>query len=266
MAITSLDQYKNLISTSELIPVNVASVATVAGRAFDLWRVSYPQPAVPGAAITPDRTTLGALGQQNAGSGTSILLAARWNSLNPGTYLICDRLSHTGGLSGAVATEQTTNLPTATLTRYTDGVGVMCGLSIYTAVGNTIAVASICYTNTTPTSGQVSPQVVFGGTGNKEANRIITIPYLDQDQGITSVQSVTLSLSTATAGAFGVTLFKPLYMVCVSEVSGIANVGFMSGSTGGGIPEITDDACLFPICISGGANGMLSGALITGEI
>jgi hypothetical protein len=274
MAIATLEDYRTALSTQrEIVSVNLTTTTTIAGRLYDMWRTSAPQGAVPTAAAVPTNTTLGALGQLNPSSGQLTIVGARWSALNPGVYLICDRVSHTGGLVGNVNTVQNstsnpTNLPTAALTRSTDGVGVMAAVTIYTQIGTTSSTVTATYTNQAGTGSRVSPTVVIGNTGFREANRAILLPLQEGDTGVRSVQSIQLTgaSGTGTAGVIGITLFKPLYAVLVDAASGVLSAGgLLTGNTGGGAPAIPDGACLFPLCISAGLNGMATGALLLDE-
>jgi hypothetical protein len=265
VAIPDLDAYKlALQNTRQVAPVNVGATTTRAGLLYDLWRTTVPLGAVPTAAVAPDRTLLGALGQHNPGGSQALgILAARFSALNPGQYIIADRLSHTGGLSGTVTTAQTTNLPTAALTRYTSGEGVWAALSIYGTLGTTATTVSASYTNQAGTSGRTSPLRLFGGTGSRETHRCIVLPLQDTDTGVRAVASVTVTTTTGTAGVFGVTLFRPLFVICVPDTSGVLSAGgFIAGSTFGGVAEIEDDACLFPLAVMAGASAFGSGALL----
>jgi hypothetical protein len=267
VALTDFAQYNRRLSNPDLLlPFTVASTVTIAGRPQDLWTAVSPVGVAPTTAVVPTNATAGSFDQINPTSGEIGMVGARINALNPGVYLLCDRLSHQGGLSGTVgATGQTTNLPTAALTRYTDGVGVMAGLTIYTQIGTTATVVGASYTNTTPTAGRSGPLVVFGGTGFREAGRMILLPLVAGDTGVRSVQFVTVVASTGTTGNFGVTLFKPLYAVIVDTVNGVTIADLVTGNTGGGLPKIEDDACLFLMCISGGVNALASGTALVGE-
>jgi hypothetical protein len=264
MAIPDLDSYKYALATQrEIVPVTLSTLATVAGRPYDLWRGSTPLGAVPTASAIPTNDTLGALGQRNPASGQLSIVGARFNSFSPGLYLIADRLLHSGGLSGTVTTAQTTNLAATPLTRSTSGVGVMLGLTIYTQIGTTATTVRATYTNQAGTDSRVTPLVAIGGTGFREANRMLLLPLQEGDTGVRSVQSVTVTATTGTAGVFGVTLFKPLYAIMSDEVSGVVSAaGFITGKTGGGIPAIENNACLFPICISTSTNSQGAGALL----
>lgn len=268
MAIADLDAYKTeLLAQRDINGVNVITLTTVAGRWYDLWTVTPPVGTAPTTAAVPTRTTLGALGQENpAGGSSKSIIGVRFSALNPGQYMVIDRLSHQGGLSGTVTTAQTTNLPTSALTRYTSGEGVMLGLTIYTQIGTTATTVTATYTNQAGTGSRVTPLVVFGGTAFREAGRTILLPLQAGDTGVRSVESVTVTASTTTAGAFGVVLFKPLYVICVPDGSGVLPAGgFLSGSTCGGIPAVVDDSCLSFLYCGQGTNAQGAGALLFAE-
>lgn len=175
------------------------------------------------------------------------------------SLLLVDRLSHQGGLSGTVTTEQTTNLPTAALTRYASGEGVMIGLLIYTAVGSTNTTATVRYTNQAGTGSRTTKAVSIGGGTNpttpRQPRTLIICPLQDGDTGVQSVEGVTLAATTGTAGNFGVVLFKPLGMFPAttgpSEVSPYKNT--MIGG-GGGLEKVDSDACLELVSIENSSN------------
>lgn len=271
MAIADLDAYKvALTSGREVVPIQATSSAALStGRSYDLWVNGVPAGAAPTTAVIPDSSTVGALVQTSAGGGlqNSIighLIAAR----SSGTFIIADRLAHSGGLSGTSATAQTTNLPTPALTRYTSGVGVMIGLSIYSSVGSTARTVSATYTNQAGTGSCVTPDVAFGGSGDSAARRMILLPLASGDTGVRSVESVTLSASTGTAGNFGVTLFRPLYALFAESLSGVSAGGFITGMSAGGVATIESGACLFSMFFSSSTavgGGAVSGSLLIAE-
>jgi hypothetical protein len=268
MALADLDAYKTALGSGrEVLPLNIVTSTVVLGRPHDLWRFSVPLGAIPTTAAVPDKDTLGAIGPRDAGSGLqNSIVGYRLSALNPGAYIICDRLAHSGGLSGTTTGAQTTNLPTPTLTRHTSGVGVMIGLTIYTAIGTTATTVSATYTNQGGTGSRVTPLVQIGATGFNGVNRMILLPLQDGDSGVKSVESVTLTASTVSAaGNFGVTLFKPLYTMCVESTSGVASGGFVTGLSSGGIPAVENGACLFPIAISLSTNAACAGTIIMDE-
>lgn len=230
-----------------------ASSVGVPGRLIDLFTAGRPAGAVPNSAVVPSRTVIGAFGQENGSTGALTVIGAdvafSSSSISGGLALIIDRLSHQDGLSGTVTTAQTTRLPTAALTRYTDGVGVMAALTIYAAVGVTATTVTASYTNQAGTAGQTTAAVAFGSPGFREAGRLVLLPLAAGDTGVRSVESVTLAGTTGTAGHFGVVLFKPLamipYMACVQSIC-----NYVSGGLLGGLPEVLDDACLTPVLMA----------------
>jgi hypothetical protein len=162
--------------------------------------------------------------------------------------VLCDRLSHQGGLSGTATGAQTTNLPTAALTRYTDGVGVMLGLEIYTQIGTTATTITASYTDQDGNTGQTTAATAWGATGFREASRLVVLPLAAGDTGVRAVASVTAAATTGTAGNFGVTLFKPLVAIpCVGSV--IQDHDALLGMSSQ-LVQILDDACLFWLYVS----------------
>lgn len=266
MALADFIAYKNAFANGpELVSIMCPPATVVAGRPYDLWQVNAPAGVAPTAAVVPTNATLGSLGQQNGGSGTLGIIGGRFNSLNPGTYMICDRLSHQGGLSGITTGAQTTNLPTAALTRYTGGDGVMIGLTIYSAIGGTGTTVTASYTNQAGSSGQTTAAVAIGNTGFAAANRCILLPLAAGDTGVQAVANINLVATTGTAGNIGVTLFKPIYTIIVDDTAGQTITGYLTGNSFGGIPEIVDNACLFVMCLSASTSSSGAGSLFISE-
>lgn len=228
-------------------------LSTVQNKLYSTWVWTPNAGAAPTTAAVPARDIAGALGQQNGG-GTALRIAGiKWSSMmapgassiqGGGGYFLCDRLSHQGGLSGIVTTAQTTNLPTAALTRYTTGVGVWAALEIYTQIGATATTVTASYTDQGGAAGNITPAVAFGATGFREISKLVMLPNAAGDNGFRSVESVTVLATTGTAGNFGVTLFKPLLFLAPGHQESSLFEPVL-GNLGGGYPEILDDACLF---------------------
>lgn len=219
MALADFAAYKALYKNPQLhnwyINWPTVSAAWPLASVYATSNVQYPA-LVGGSTILTAPTTAAALGAASTGawvkpvggSGDQIIVglsqvryAYAWGGV------LIDRLSHQGGLSGTVTTAQTTNLPTAALTRYTSGVGVYAALEVYTAVGATDALWTVSYTNQAGTAGRTASWLMADTPGG---NSFHPIPLVGSDTGVRSVESVTLTPSTGTAGNFGVTLFKPL--------------------------------------------------------
>jgi hypothetical protein len=190
---------------------------------------------------------LGGVDQQN-GAAELRMLECRFGWADARASLcIADRLSHQGGLVGNVTTAKTTNLPTAALTRYTDGEGVRIGLEIYATIGGTATSVTVSYTNQAGTSGRISEAVQIGATNFNAASRFIQVPLASGDTGCRSVQSVTVLATTGTAGNFGVTLYRPLLWVPL--LPGGAEFDALLDA-GGALPQVLNDACLFMVHMS----------------
>jgi hypothetical protein len=254
MAISTYSSYLSKLEQTQSIPVYKA-VPSGAGFLSSSWTVAPKAGATPTTSVACDNTTTGAINRETPiGLGTfdyRLVDTTQDRNASSGATHICmiaDRLNHSGGLSGIVTTAQTTNLPTAALTRYTDGVGVMIGIEIYTAVGATATTLTASYTNQAGTAGQTTKAVVFGSTNFSAAGRLIVLPLQDGDTGVKSVESVTVLATTGTAGNFGVTLFKPLSFLH----PGIINIQNYGGSItnaliGGGsmMEQYKQGCCLF---------------------
>lgn len=262
MAITNYNAYKSKLQAPyQLLNNTKVSLTMPSGRLSSLWTIAPDAGAIPSVAAAPTNATAGSFSQKNSNSVLRLasVTASLWSS---GYMLIADRLSHQGGLSGILDTAQTTNLPTAPLTRHTSGRGVVLALEIYTAVGATVTTVTASYTNSDGVSGRVSEPTTFGGTGFREAARLIPLPLQEGDQGVQSVQSVTVLATTGTAGNFGVTLFKPLVGLPVMNI-GYQPVYFDSIlNLCGNLPEIPNNACLqWMVVPSAGSSGLLLSSL-----
>lgn len=252
MSITTFDSFKDKLNTAQIsVAIKALPSVTYCGSSY----MQVPLPGtIPTTSVACNDTTPGALFSDATGTFTATRYLAEIGvevgNLLGQSALLCDRLVHSGGLSGTVATAQTTNLPTATLPRFTDGIGVMIGLEIYTAIGSTATTATVSYTNQDGTPGRTTKAIVFGGAGNNAVGSIRICPLQNGDTGVLSVQSVTLAASTVTAGNFGVVLFKPLTMLCntgfgSTQIMPHKRVGPVGGA--GQIPVIPSNACLFLI-------------------
>ncbi len=219
MAFSTYAAYKAALDAPyQRITISKALSTSRINRIYSLWNqgVGVPGQGIPPTtAATQVNDTAGALLQADS-SGTQRILRMVLCSASGqmGTVTVADRLSHQGGLSGTAAGAQTTNLPTAALTRKTTGIGVQAAVEIYTTLGATAATATVSYTNEIPTSGQVSPAFTIGTSDDyRELGRFLHIPLAVGDRGVRAVASITLSGTTGTTGNFGITLFYPLITV-----------------------------------------------------
>jgi hypothetical protein len=217
---------------------SAAASAPVVGQWTSFWEYEGAPSggAAPGAAAVPTSSTTGAI-PLTTPTG-ELWLAGLEVALNyPGTLLLYDRLLHCSGLSGTSTSAQTVG---GTLTRNTGGVGNIICAEVYTIIGTTGTTITCSYTDTSDNSA-TSTATVIGGTGYREAQRLLFLPLADGDNGVKAVASATLAGTTGTAGDFGINIIKPIATVGInSGGGGIAD--FISGIPK--LPEIDSGACL----------------------
>lgn len=246
--------------TNSVASLNGNSGGITAGRFFSFYQLQVPTLTAPTSAVNLDRTTTGTFGQINTTSGDNFLIGMESRYQFPITLLLVDRLSHQGGLSSNSTSIQTTNLPTAALTRYTSGEGVMAGIEVYGQLSSTAGAVSVSYTNSGATSGRTSPTIAI--PASTQAGSFYCVPLQSGDTGIKSVESLTFSTAMGTGSTVGITLFKPLAMLQVipnEETRG----NFVDGNLIGGIPNIPNDAALFLLAFYHNLSTSVSNAVNT---
>jgi len=271
MALTDYNEYLQKLGENRIADFQMTGTFSRTQRLNALWQQILPTPATPTTSVALNKDSAQSMGPIPAiSTGRLTMLGARMSTSSYGAagIIVVDLLNINGGLSGIVTGAQTTNLPTAALTRYTTGEGVMAGIVIYTIVGTTATTISINYTNQAGTSGRISTVTSFGGTTFREVNILIPIPLQAGDTGVRSIQSVTVAATTGTAGNFGVCLFKPLAMISLESAS--TNMPLDSVSSGciiNSLCEINPDACLTLASIPNAQSAQnVAAALILAEV
>ena len=231
-----------------------AAQAPVANRWTSLWQYNATLGGSgqhPGAATNPARNVAGAFGQNDPTGGRQLwLLGIEGYSSIAANYLIYDRLAHVGGLSGTVTTAQPYSISSTRYNTAQTAVGVQIAIEIGEAVGTTATTISASYTNQDGTAGKTTKLTAFGGTGNRESQRILFLPLDDGDTGVLSVQSVTVTATTGTAGNFAVLLIKPLIQVGTSYAGGCFIRDAVTNAPA--LPEVLTGACLSAMFIGPG--------------
>lgn len=269
MAILDFNEYIDKLSDN--IAANFVMTSSPPGRVGRLsaaWRTFTPAPPTRTTPVTLDKTSAESIGPiPLIESGSLQLLGATLKSsgISGLSVILVDLLNLQGGIDSSITGSQTTNLPTAALTRYTSGVGVMAGVYIQNQVGATATTFTVSYTNQAGTSGQTSTATVIGGTLFREAGSIIPIPLAAGDTGVKSVDSIDLAASLGGI-AIGVCLFKPLAILSMESFTGAASLDMVStGGVVGQFAEINPDACLTLMLIQNSVQ-FLSGNIILNEV
>lgn len=260
MPVSDYSTYKTLRDSASMAAYYKLSAGEASGKLQSSWTSVPFAGSAPTTATACNNGTTGAitwerLGLHSAPTKVRRLAFLDAKQVNTGTAsntgaLLIDRLSHQGGLSAIVTTAQTTNLPTAALTRHTSGEGVMIALELYSIIGTTATTVTVSYTNQAGTAGQITYATAFGGTGNRAAGLMLILPLADGDTGVRSVESVTVLATTGTAGNFGVTLIKILDWCPVTQVViPDGKVGYDAFLGGGGLCPVVDNNACLQLCV-----------------
>lgn len=272
MAFADYEAYKTALKNAQDASF-VLNTQNVANLTFQtIFSTMLPSVSSPTASVALDKTNARAINNlvPNGGTGRLSVLGANIGApLNfPFALIIVDVLNISGGLDGTVTTPQTTNLPTAALTRYTSGDGVHAAFVNFAGTGSTATTLTCSYTNQSGTSGRVSPAIPFAGSTNANPiGQMYRIPLQDSDSGVRSVESVTVAGSTGSVGNFGVMLYKPLAMLISNSNEFLVNFDCVStGSMVGQFNEVLDDACLSVIYRGNiASNQPFTGSIYLGE-
>ena len=262
MTITTRDGFFDaMANNSSRVVFDKASIASQTASSFcSFWRgTGQPgQGAIPTTAAVCNDSLLGCTGfTQQTSPATSYFGLLEATSSNASMTLeIHDRLMHMGGLSGTVTTAQTVNLDLdANLA--TDDLDARKGdanysdvqwwLEWYTTTGASVVTATVNVTYNDGTSGNLTAQSL---NSNRPASLMIPlnwlIPAADSGKFIRDVNTVQLSATTGTAGNFGVTATR---YRCGNFLP-LANARWTAKWDDLGVPEITNNSCLFAIMLT----------------
>lgn len=255
MAITTRDQLIDAMgNNASRIVIDKANIANAAaGQYLSLWRATGQpgQGAIPANAGTCNNALTGSMNfeQQTAPATSYGAWANAVCSNSAVTIEIHDRLMHMGGLSGIVTIAQTVsvNLNGVTADNMVERLGdsnfsdVQWWAEWYTDTGATASNATVAVTYNDGTTGSLT---TFAAGGTVRAGRMIPlnnlIPAAAAGKFIRSIDTVTLSASTGTAGSFGFTATRPrmtmpLLLANKMEAFDWAQLG---------LPEIFNSSCL----------------------
>ena len=262
MTITSRDQLIDAMgNSSSRFILDKASIASqAAGNYVSMWRATGQpgQGAVPTTAAVCTTALTGAMGfaQQTAPATSYGAYMEVVTSNSAMTVEIHDRIAHSGGLNGTLGTAQTVGIDLSTLLS-TSNVGVRIGdanysdvqwwLEWYTATGSTAVTATVAVTYGDGTSGNLT---ALSLAATRPAGFMVSlnalIPAASSGKYIRAVNTVTLSVSTSTAGNFGVTATR----IRMASMCPVANLKTISNWADLGFPEIGNSACLFPVVLT----------------
>lgn len=218
MAITTEAGYITAKAAGVLSNISKA-VATVSTTAKASWWTAIGVPtagAVPTAAVVCDNTLLGALNLPGVAGGNSRYIDESLLSSNVANFAlhVVDRVIHSGALNGTLVTAQAVN--TLALPARAPAAGVEWFLEFYIATGATASTATVAVTYTDTTTANLTAAVAANQAVRTQVQIIPTVGKI-----IASVQNVTLSISTGTAGNFGITAQQRVGIAASSVVAGV---------------------------------------------
>ena len=262
MTITSRDQLIDAMgNSSSRFILDKASIASqAAGSYVSMWRATGQpgQGAVPTTAAVCTTALTGAMGfaQQTAPATSYGAYMEVVTSNSAMTVEIHDRIAHMGGLNGTLTTAQTVGIDLSPLlstsnvearigdANYSD---VQWWLEWYTATGSTAATATVAVTYDDGTSGNLT---ALSLAATRPASFMVSlnalIPAASSGKYIRAVNTVTLSVTTGTAGSFGVTATR----IRMASMCPVANLKTISNWADLGFPAIRNSACLFPVVLT----------------
>jgi hypothetical protein len=256
MAISTMDGLVSALgSTNQEFAFYAASVTNVAGGLINMARsgvTSFGQAAIPtvigsGGHVPVD----GVAGYPTiaAGGGGTTLYIARADGFSTvaGSLMIYDRVWACSGFSGTTApgAQSLTGFTALPSVRApSSGEGLEIFLESYTAVGASASNVTVQYTNSAGTASRNTVSEAI--TASFPINRLQKLRLQDGDIGIQSIQSLTLSATTGTAGNFGIVLAKrkatiPMGVINVSTAVDFATLG---------MPTVQSDSALMFVNLS----------------
>lgn len=244
MAITTMDGVVAGLAVGRNYVFNAASFTSFSAGWTNSQRAtitSFGQMAIPSVASSGGTLHVTAdAGFPTIPAPVGVRYLARVDMVagSAGTLHIYDRVWSCSGFSGTVNTAQAvTGFPTLTRPDV-NGTGLELWIECYTATGASASNITVQYTNSDNVSGRNTVSVAH--VLNMAANRMYPVPLQSGDVGVKSVQSVTLSSTTGTAGNFGVTLLKRIATIQMPQTN-VTNVLDFAGL---GLPQVQEDSAV----------------------
>jgi hypothetical protein len=218
--------------------------ATVVANIFQsFWRsqgspgIGEKPSSLSGAACS--RTTIGSAKLSNVSGGKKNYLSMlTFFSGSPSMMMIIDRTLHTDSLVSNTTSSQTINSVTLP-SRAGNGVGLEMGIEIFAQTGVTTYNVNVSYTNSSNVSGRTAT-TVSAISSNAAIGRFFPLQLQDDDEGVKSVQSASCSVSSGTAGEFGIVLYRPIHQIYVMTGSSSTYQNMFET----GLIQIHEDSCI----------------------
>ena len=265
MAIDNMDKLIASLGTSKDQKLFFPNATNVAGGWINLNQSvtsSFGIMAVPtaygsgGKTYNQSEQTAG-FPKWSAGSGTQTYIGRVGATFaTAGTIHIYGLLWACSGFVANVTTAQSVVNFSGMPTRNSTGEGCEIWIGCSSATGATASNVTVQYTNSKGTSGRNT--VSTAHITSMPVNRMYQVPLQSGDTGVQSIQSITFSASTATAGNVWVYILDRY----ASISSPVANISQTADAISLGMPALYDESCmLFVHQGSTTASGIIMGNL-----
>jgi len=261
MAITTMNQLVAALPGQHRHIFKANATTEGVGTWHSLWLTA----GQPGAGTTPaagdgaipTNATSGSIPLVNPGGGNNLYLGRFVASTSTiGTLILYDRLWHNSGFVGNSIAAQAIATPPV-LTR-PDALGEDVELwgEVYTAMGATASVFTATYTDST---GGGPKSATYSMPANALAvGQMFPFLLAAGDTGVRTVSQVQLSISTGTAGDFGLVLLRRVGELPCS----IVNAAVFMDAFSLGMPQLYSGACLaLMVLCTAAASGQWQGAV-----
>ena len=249
MAITTIDGLVSALGTSQDQQLFFPSATNVAGGWINLNQAvtsSFGIMATPtafgsgGTTYNQSGISTGFPRYSNPGGGnTGYIGRVDLAMATVGTIHVYDLLWACSGFSGTTAPGAQSVVGFSGLpTRNSTGAGAEIWIGCSSATGASASNMTVQYTNSSGTGSRNT--VSTAHITSMPANRMYQVSLQSGDSGVQSVQSITLSATTGTAGNLWCLVMKRLASVSCS----VANVATTSDFAGLGLPALASDGTI----------------------
>ena len=247
MAITTNDQLTAALAAGEVKRLFFPSATNVAGGIVNLNQLVT---SGFGIMATPAAASAGGTTYNQSGQSAGF---PRWTA-QPGTQAYFGGVSAVGanaggltcfdlcwacsGLSGTSTTAQTITGFTGLPARESTGAGLEIWVGCSSAIGATAHNVTVSYTNSAGVAGRTT--VSTAGIASMPAGRMYQLPLASGDTGVQSIQSLTLSASSGTAGNLWLMIIERYWSAPIPSPNIPSNEDFwdLKGQ------RTSDEACL----------------------
>lgn len=248
MAITSMDGIAAGLASAQDLKVFFPSATNVAGGFVNLNQAvtgGFGIQAAPtafgsgGKTYSQSTETTGFPKWTAAGGGITNYIA-RWGQTmaTAGSVIVYDLCWACSGLSGNTTGAQSVVGFSGLPTRHSTGANLEIWVGCSSAIGATAHNVTVSYTNQAGTAGRTT--VSTAGIASMPANRMYQLPLQSGDTGVQSIQSMTLSANSGTAGNLWLLIMERYTMISCP----VPNVGVILDFAALGLPTPSNEACL----------------------